>query len=253
MVKPEASGPDGAPADASTAGSDGTLDKAAVLQAVQHMEFLATSLLTNCTALRSLLGFPAPSGVPQPTTPTGLRTPPEAPSHCKIYTDLAATGLESDGKWSIFAMTSDDESFWRTPAPWPEYIAGLTALAPDRFPPWAVRQLRSSIRFGRPSHPGETYDFWVPLRNVKKLATSILLKSSPDQVPLTTEETIQVVLRDIDEEAAATAGVQQWVYEVLRTGPLEGSSANFYIRARQELIRNKALTHTGAPKQTKRR
>jgi hypothetical protein len=116
-----------------------------------------------------------------------------------------------------------------------------------------VRQLRSSIRFGRPSHPGETYDFWVPIRNVKKLAASIMLKSSPDHVPLSTEETFQVVLRDIDEEAAATAGAPQWVYEALRIGPLDGSSASFFIRVRQELIRNKVLTHTGAPKQTKRR
>jgi hypothetical protein len=89
----------------------------------------------------------------------------------------------------------------------------------------------------------------VPIRNVKKLAASIVLKSSTDQVPLSKE----VMLRDVDEEAAATAGAPQWVYEVLRTGPLDGSSANFFIRARQELIRNKVLTHTGAPKQTKRR
>jgi hypothetical protein len=232
---------------------DSTRDTASILQAMQHMEFLATSLLANCSALRGLLGFPAPSGAPQPTTPAGLCTPPGAPAHCTIFTDLAAAGLESDGKWSVFAMTSDDDSFWRTPAPWPEYITAVPPIAADRFPTWAVRQLRSSIRFGRPSHPGETYSFWVPIRSVKKLAASIMLKASSDHVPLSTEETFQVVLRDTDGDAPTSSGGPPWAYEIMRLGPLDGSSANFFVRARQELIRSKTLTHTGAPRQTTRK
>jgi hypothetical protein len=59
-----------------------------------------------------------------------------------------------------------------------------------------------------------------------------MLKFNAEREPLSTEEALQVALRDTDEEV--TGGGPSWAYEVFRIGVIEGSSANFYIRAKQD-------------------